>query len=173
MDRRRTLKNLLISTGALVSLPAWANDWTKEDAHLPASFLSQEHELLIGSIVDTILPAGEKGVGGIKVGVDKFLIKLFDRCYEKEVQENIRSQINHLDSMAMTKFGSSFTGCDEEKRMDLLNSCATSEDESEKSFFELIKSESIRGFRTSREVMVRHYKYQVAPGYYNGCVEVE
>ncbi|MCB0686122.1 MAG: gluconate 2-dehydrogenase subunit 3 family protein [Saprospiraceae bacterium] len=173
MDRRSILKKLLISTSTLVSLPAWSHNWTREDVILSSSFLTEEHELFISSLVDTILPVGVKGIGGVKVGVDKFLIKLFDRCYETEVQENIIVQINHLDSKAMTKFGNPFTDCDQQQKMDLLNSCATSENESEKSFFELIKSESIKGFTTSREVMVRHYKYRVAPGHYSGCVDVE
>lgn len=173
MNRRNTLKNLLLSSGALVGLPAWANGWTLEAVSGgEGSFLNGQEEML-ASIVDTILPAGDQGVGGISVGVDKFLVKLLDRCYETEVQENVKTQIANLESKAESTYSRSFITCDEEQRVELLNAYANSEDEAEKSFFTLIKSESIRGFRTSREVMIKFYKYRVAPGHYHGCVDIE
>ncbi len=173
MNRRNTLKNLLLSSGALVGLPAWANGWTLEVVSGRESSFLNGHVEMLSSIVDTILPAGDEGVGGISVGVDKFLIKLLDRCYETEVQENVKNQIANLESKAQSAYNSSFIACDEVHRVELLNAYAHSENELEKSFFDLLKSESIRGFRTSREVMTKFYKYRVAPGHYHGCVDVE
>ncbi|MBK8500992.1 MAG: gluconate 2-dehydrogenase subunit 3 family protein [Saprospiraceae bacterium] len=173
MDRRSSLKKFMILSGGLVSLPAWANGWKLQDVSSGGSHFLEGQEDLLASLVDTILPPGEDGVGGIKVGVDQFLIKLFDRCYEVEVQENIQTRMKSLHEKAEMMFGRSFKDCDQLQRQELLTACANSENESEKNFFELIKSESIRGFRTSREVMIKYYKYRVAPGFYHGCVDVE
>jgi hypothetical protein len=173
MNRRATLKNLMLSSGAVVALPAWASGWTLEDVRShTGSFLNGQEELL-SSVVDTILPAGEDGVGGMSVGVDQFLIKLLDRCYETDVQENVRTQLTSLESRARSVHGRSFIDCVNTQRESLLLLWATSEVEAEKGFFDLIKSESIRGFRTSRQVMIKYYKYRVAPGHYHGCVDAE
>ena len=39
-------------------------------------------------------------------------------------------------------------------------------------FFELVKSETIRGFRTSREVMINYLQFKQVPGHYYGCADV-
>lgn len=154
-------------------MPAWAQGWTRSHLELEDYFLSNEESIVLSKIVDTILPPGEKEMGGLKVGVDQFLLKLFDRCYEKEVQENIIHQLNVLMEKSKRLYGRDFGDCSQAERSNLLLLCAESEDEQEREFFELIKSESIRGFRTSREVMTRYYKYRVAPGHYHGCVDLD
>jgi hypothetical protein len=50
---------------------------------------------------------------------------------------------------------------------------AASENKDDKDFFDLMKSETIRGFSTSKEVMTKYLKYKVAPGHYHGCVDVK
>lgn len=163
----------MLASGSLATLPAWAQDWTKEDFAIESGHFLEGQEELLASLVDTILPADVDGVGGIKVGVDQFLIKLFERCYDAEAQENIKARMSSLQQKAETMFGRSFKDCDQSQRQELLSACGNSENESEKTFFDLVKSESIRGFRTSREVMIKYFKYRVAPGHYHGCVDVE
>jgi hypothetical protein len=36
-----------------------------------------------------------------------------------------------------------------------------------------MKSETIRGFNTSQEVMQDYLHYQVAPGHYYGCIDIK
>jgi len=36
-----------------------------------------------------------------------------------------------------------------------------------------MKSETIRGFNTSKEVMVGYHKFKLAPGHFYGCVDVK
>ena len=171
MDRRNSLKQLMLATGSLVALPAWANGWSMTDlaAH-PTSFTVAEQELLSG-VVDTIIPKGD-AIGALSVGVDKFLQRLFDDCYEPEIQENIKKQLLAVDSLAGKLHGRPFTGCGQQQRQALLISLSESKQKEEKEFFDLVKSETIRGFRTSREVMVDYHGYKVVPGHYYGCVDV-
>ena len=47
------------------------------------------------------------------------------------------------------------------------------EDPAKKEFFNLLRSETIRGFATSKEVMLNYNNYKIAPGYYHGCVSIK
>lgn len=173
MDRRGTLKKLMLASGGLVTLPTWAHGWTLSEVEGTYEFLGTAEEKTLSIVVDTILPADEDGVGAISEGVDQFLMKLLDRCYEKDVQDNVLRQLVNLDLEANNKYGLGFEYCDELQRTAVLNMFGTSEDEDQKAFFDLMKKETIRGFQTSRKVMTRYYRYRVAPGYYHGCVDVE
>ena len=174
MNRRESLKTLMATTGALVALPAWASGWHRTELSTAAFaplFGSTTKELL-SAVADTIIPQGNS-IGARAVGVDAFLEKLFADCYEKPVQENIEKQLIALDAMAHTKHGQSFIMCDQSQREALLLSFAQSQNAAEKEFFTLVKSETIRGFNTSREVMTTYLKYKPVPGHYYGCVDLK
>jgi hypothetical protein len=106
------------------------------------------------------------------VGVDKFLQKLFADCYEKEVQDNIKMQLEALETSSQNLYGKSFKECDQPGREGMLLQFAGSDDKAKDDFFKLVKSETIRGFNTSREVMVNYHRFRQVPGHYYGCVDV-
>ena len=171
MNRRTTIKNLLVASGGLITLPSWAQNWTvSEVTKLPSSFSLTGQEIL-ASVADTIIPPGNS-IGALSVGVDKFLQKLIANCYEEDVQKNVNKQLSALDVSAKNTYGSPFAGCDQSQRQALLIKLASSEDKNEKDFFTLMKSETIRGFSTSREVMLQYLNYKILPGHYYGCVDV-
>ena len=162
----------MMASGGLVALPAWAEDWQVGDLNINFSTFSASDQELLASVVDTIIPAGNS-IGASSVGVDKFLQKLIDDCYEKEVGENVKAQLKALEATSQGAFGKSFAQCDQEQREGLLMKLSVSEHESEKEFFKLMKSETIRGFNTSREVMLNYQHYKIVPGHYYGCVDVK
>ena len=82
-------------------------------------------------------------------------------------------QLLSLDEKSGVTYQKPFKDCDQMQREQLLLTLSTSEDEKQRAFFELIKSETIRGFRTSRQVMVDYLQYKQAPGHYYGCVDVK
>jgi hypothetical protein len=171
MNRRTTLKNLLVASGALVALPAWAQNWEVSDLEKLPSFFSAANQDILASVADTIIPAGNS-IGALSVGVDKFLQKLLTNCYEKDVQDNVAKQLVALDGKAKSTYGNSFITCDQIQRQTLLTNLSISADKNEKDFFDLMKSETIRGFNTSREVMLNYLNYKILPGHYHGCVDV-
>lgn len=171
MNRRTSLKNLLVATGGLIALPAWAQEWSISDlSKLPSSFSASDQEIL-ASVADTIIPPGNS-IGALSVGVDKFLQKLIDNCYDAEVQENVRTQLSVLDDDAKNTYGNPFKSCDQLQRETLLTKMSVSENKKEKDFFDLMKAETIRGFNTSREVMLQYLNYKILPGHFYGCVDV-
>jgi len=170
MNRRSTLKKLLAASGGVIALPYWAKGWTADQLAFDSIFSENEQELL-ATVVDTMIPGGDS-VGALSVGVDKFLLKLIQDCYTSEVQEIVKSQLKDLEKDAQMKHGKSLLQCEQDVRQKLLESySAGGEDQQE--FFDLIKRETIRGFRTSKEVMTEYRNYKVAPGFYNGCVDIE
>lgn len=161
----------MASTAGLISLPSWAEGWSKSSLKHSANFFTEEQSLL-ASVADTIIPAGNNP-GALTVGVDKFLTKLFENCYDATVQENIKTQLTKLETSAQTSYQQSFAACNQHQREELLLKFSNAENEAEKEFFKLIKSETIRGYNTSKEVMVTYLKYQQVPGHYYGCVDIK
>jgi len=159
----------MLITSGLVSLPAWANEWEAEKILSPALFRPAENEIL-AAVADTIIPAGDS-IGALSVGTDKFLEKLFADCYDQAIQDNIKKQLRALDSISVTTYGKSFATADLTQRHELLIRFSEG-DKDQSDFFALIKSETIRGFSTSKEVLGDRLKYKVVPGHYKGCVDI-
>jgi hypothetical protein len=172
MNRRRTIKQLVIAGGGLVTLPQWMISCGISDSPVHKSSFSQDDQELLSSIADTIIPAGNS-TGAIAVGVDKYLQKLIDDCFEKDVQVNVKSELKKLDVLAQSTNKKAFAECTQQQRQELLMKLSASNVKAEKDFFDLIKTETIRGFNTSQKVMQDFLGYKVAPGHYYGCIEVK
>ena len=172
MDRRKAIKNLAIVSGGLITLPQWMVSCGVSDTTIHQSSFSVAEQKILASITDTIIPAGNS-IGALSVGVDKFLQKLIDDCYEKDVQDNVKTQLRSLEESAKATNKKRFADCTQTQREELLLKLSTSTNNSEKDFFDLIKSETIRGFNTSQKVMQEYLGYKVAPGHYYGSVDVK
>ena len=172
MHRRNVIKNLAIATGGLIALPQWMVSCGISDTTVhQASFSIAQQELLAG-IADTIIPAGNS-IGALAVETDKYLQKIIDDCYEKDVQDNVKKQLNGLHTTAQDTYKKSFSKCNQPQRQEMLLQLSTSAKKEEKDFFSLMKSETIRGFNTSQKVMEDYLHYKVAPGHYYGCVDIK
>ncbi|NBC03299.1 MAG: hypothetical protein GVY20_06295 [Bacteroidetes bacterium] len=172
MKRREVLKTLGLATAGLVTLPAWASGWKARDVAIESSTFSSSEQTILSSVADTIIPA-KNNVGAIPQEVDKFLVRLFDECYEKDECKNIKQKLHLMNDRAIEEFEVPYTNCTLHQRKQVFLSFDNSVDESEQKFFDLVKNETIRGFRTSKVVMQDYHGYKVVPGFYNGNVDVE
>jgi len=172
MDRRNALKQIVIATGGLITLPQWMISCGISDSNVHATSFSSDEQRLLAGVADTIIPAGNS-LGALSVGVDKYLQKLIDDCYDKDVQDNVKLQLQGLEKSAKTKLKKPFVDCSQLQRQELLLLLSSSNVKADKDFFTLIKSETIRGFNTSQKVMQDYLNYKVAPGHYYGCVDVK
>jgi hypothetical protein len=172
MNRRKTIKQLLIATGGLITLPQWMVSCGISDSPVHQTSFSQAEQELLSSVVDTIIPAGNS-IGALSVGVDKYLQKLIDDCFEKDVQGNIKTQLKALAKSAQSLHNKSFDDCTQAQRQEIILKFSSSNNKEEKDFFNLIKTETIRGFNTSQKVMQDHLGYKIAPGHYYGCVDAK
>ena len=171
MNRRETIKAIMAASGTLVALPLWAEGWTSAGLATHKTSFSADSQATLAAVVDTIIPQG-KDIGALSVGVDKFLQKLIDDCFEKEVQDNIKTQLQLVEDSSQALYEKSFGECEQAQREEMLLKFSLSEDPAQQDFFKVIKSETIRGFNTSREVMVNYLHFRQVPGHYYGCVDV-
>jgi hypothetical protein len=161
MNRRLAVKNMAIVTGGCFALPMWM-EACRTSAGVP----------MLAAVAETIIPSGQTGVGALAMGVDVYLEKMIDDCYERPVQDNIKRQLAAMDAAAKTQYGLGFARCSQQQRQEILLKWQASPDKDARDFFQLIKSETIRGFNTSEVVMEVYQHYKVAPGHYYGCVDV-
>lgn len=108
MNRRHALKNLATSLGALITLPAWANNWTLQTVVFDTPFLSFSEENLLMEIVGTIIPEGEKR-GAKALGVPLFIQKLVADCYEPQAQDDFKLGLETIEKTAQLTHNQSFT----------------------------------------------------------------
>jgi gluconate 2-dehydrogenase subunit 3-like protein len=172
MNRRKAIKNLVIVSGGLITLPQWMQSCGISDTNVHQTSFSIAEQKTLAAVTDTIIPEGN-GIGALSMEVDKFLQKLIDDCYEKEAQDNVKTQLKGLDESAKQTHKKSFSECTQVQREELLLKFSSPENKVQQDFFNLMKSETIRGFNTSQKVMQEYLGYKIAPGYYYGCVDVK
>ena len=172
MNRRKAVNNLAIATAGLIILPQWMISCGISDSKSHSTSFSITEQKTLASVADTIIPPANS-IGALSVETDKYLQKLIDDCLEKEIKENVKSQLKTIEVNAEKQYGKSFADCTQKQREDLLLEFAASENKQEKDFFNLIKTETIRGFNTSQKVMKEYLGYKVAPGHYYGCVNIK
>lgn len=174
MKRRNSLKLIGGSVAGIAGLALIDWKWHIVDRLTHQGFFSWDEEQLITAIADTFIPEGTppilpnpdaRPIGAISTGTDQFLIKLFEKCYEKEDQELIKSQLKLLKDAG-------FGGLGQDQREQVLLAMKDSGVEEERKFYDTMRSSTILGFTTVKEVMVDYRGYQVAPGFYHGCADV-
>ena len=171
MNRRHAIKSLATSFGALIAMPAWASSWNLQTVRLETPFLSAAQEDLLTDIVSTIIPEGEKP-GAKSLRVPSFIQKMVADCYEKLAQDEFKTGLENIERTAQQIHSQSFSALTTLQKVELLRGVSVSENVKLKEFFASLKSLTIQGYTSSEYVLVNHYKYDMAPGHFNGCVPV-
>ena len=87
MKRRIVVKNIVLTIGASIVLPAWANAWNHNslrDNHF--NIFSQEN--LLAEIVEIIIPKTNTP-GAKELNVQQFIPKMVMDCYDKKSPSNL------------------------------------------------------------------------------------
>ncbi len=170
MKRRTALKSLSVAVGGLVSLPAWATQWNTASVGTSPN-MTAANEALLAEIVETIIP--ETTTPGAKsLNVHRFVLRMINDCYGEPVQTTFQQGLLKTDELARQAYGKDFPACDKKQRTDLLLGMAASAEPGQKQFADLVKGLTIRGYTNSEYYMVNVLKYNMAPGYFHGCVPV-
>ncbi len=170
MDRRQSLKQLALASGALVALPSWARGWSPDELVFDSAFTGDQQKM-ISLVADAIIPAGDS-IGALTVETDKFLDRLFSDCYEEADRSGIMVMLDEVEKISHAVHKRSFGKCTQEQKLETLESIASSDNQDVRESFNRFKGETIRGFRTSKVVMTEYLDYQVIPAHFNGCVDV-
>ncbi|HXD76552.1 MAG TPA: gluconate 2-dehydrogenase subunit 3 family protein [Puia sp.] len=160
MNRRDAVIQLAVASGAWISLPFWMVACRMSDTDRHLSGFSPHEQQTLAAIVDAIIPAGpHHEPGALAVGVDKYLQKLIDDCFEPAARDGVKRQLQAVQPAPDIAAS--------------LQRFSVSADKDQKEFFDLMKRETIRGFNTSQQVMTDYLHYKIAPGHYYGNVPVK
>lgn len=155
----------------LVSLPVWASAWTPETVGNVGTLPLSEEDLL-AEIVETIIPETETP-GAKSLKVHQFAMRMIQDCLGEAAQENLKQGLAGTDKMANRTFHKSFQECNPGQRAVVLNNLKNSKDPADRQFLEMIKSLTIRGYLNSEYVLTNLQEYNMAPGFFHGCVPIK
>ncbi|GAB3173660.1 gluconate 2-dehydrogenase subunit 3 family protein [Telluribacter humicola] len=176
MKRRSAIKSLGLALGGLVSLPAWASNWTPESVG-PATALSTGEEALLAELVEAIIPrttnaAGVVSPGAKELGVHQFAARMIRDCLGEPAQASLKEGLVSTDKLSNQTYQKGFAALTPKEKVAVLTSMSNSADATTKGFVSMIKNLTIRGYTNSEYYMTQVLKYNMAPGYYHGCVPV-
>lgn len=170
MKRRSAIKNLSMALGGLVSLPTWASGWTSQSVG-QFSNLATNDEALLAEIVETIIP--ETNTPGAKsLKVHQFAMRMINDCYGEVAQNTIKQGLVLINELSQQNCQKSFIESSNPQRVDTFLKMSTSSNTIAKQFANLIKRLTIQGYTNSEYYMVNQLKFNMAPGYYHGCVPI-
>ncbi len=159
-----------------MSLPAWASNWTPESVG-PVTTLSASEEALLGELVEAILPqttnvAGVVSPGAKELRVHQFAARMISDCLGEAAQASLKEGLLITEKLANQTYQKGFAALTPKERVDVLQKMNSSSDAAAKEFVGMIKRLTIQGYTNSEYYMTHVLKYNMAPGYYHGCVPV-
>lgn len=170
MNRRKALKNVALTLGTAVSLPAWANGWTPELLPPTTNFKPAESDLL-NLLVEALIPKTDTPGAG-EMGIEKFVMAMVNDCTPENQRSVFMTQLGLVDSFAKKKYDKSFVELSANEKTECLGMISMNESPEWKSFFGTLKRYTVQGYQSSEYVMYKN-GFQFAPGFYNGCVDLE
>lgn len=172
MQRRSAIKNLALTIGGTIVLPAWANAWSKESIQSGAFKITYAQETLLAEIVETIIPKTDTP-GAKELGADKFILKMVADCYDKKSQDIFAKGMVSVDELSKKENGKTFVESDAKQKLEVLKKMGTSPNSDEKGFVQLVKGLTIDGYLVSEYVMTNLRIFEMVPGRYHGCVPIK
>ncbi|MFB0906990.1 MAG: hypothetical protein ACJA1O_003150 [Spirosomataceae bacterium] len=169
MNRRKALKNVALTFGTALSLPAWANAWTPESLPATTNFKTAESELL-NQLVEAFIPKTDTPGAG-EMGIDKFVMVMVNDCTPDNQRSTFMTQLSLVDAFAKEKYSKLFTNLSAKEKTETLGLISVDEAPEWKTFFGTLKRYTVQGYQTSEYVMYKN-GFQFAPGFYNGCVDL-
>jgi Gluconate 2-dehydrogenase subunit 3 len=160
MNRRSLIKNVGLGFMGLSSIPAWANNWSIEK--LGAYPFTQSE--FYAKVVDSIIPE-TTSPGAKTIGAHLYIERMLKDCYPLKMQESISKTIANLESEANAKYKKSFAEITNLEVLELLKN-----NTGDKSNILMLKNLTVRAYTNSEYYLTTHDNYQMAPGFFHGCV---
>ncbi|MEO5979484.1 MAG: gluconate 2-dehydrogenase subunit 3 family protein [Chryseolinea sp.] len=181
MDRREALKRTAWIMGGTLSAPAIAGILNgckaKQTIDWKPAFLSQDQAILVGQVVDIIIPKTDTP-GAKEVGVPGFIDLMLKDVYSKEDSDRYIAGLKEFDDAAKKEMGDPFIELDATKQAEFVkkmhDAAVTAEKETKpapkRPFILTTKELTMLGFFTSEPGASQVLQYQAVPGSYKGCI---
>ena len=177
MERREALKALALLTGGAVLVPSC--NFLKEDILAAYKNLQVTPSLqqLLGTIADTLIPAG--GIkGAADLNVQDFVLVMVNDCLEPEEQQVFMQGLQQFNAYSDSTGGGDFADLAQPDREKVLlaglaiekKDDAADPQQAVREFLRITKQFTIQGYMMSEYIMTQVKPYQMIPGEYQGAV---
>ena len=174
MDRRSSLKTLLIISAGSVLLPSCLQEKEKSSISLKNIKINGNDEELLSELSETIIPKTNTP-GAKDVSAHLFALMMIDDCYPPDNQDKFVKGLKEFKEINKKKFDKSFVKCTPSERTEILKSIQSEKNipENVAFFYNAIKKLTIEAFTSSEYYLTKVHVYQLVPGKFYGCVPVK
>jgi Gluconate 2-dehydrogenase subunit 3 len=174
MDRRTTIKTLVIVSAGAALLPACLQENKKPLITLKNFNLTGDQEDMVASLCEAIIPKTDTP-GAKDVGAPQFVLMMMDDCYAPDQQSQFAKGLYSFNNFAKKTFGHSFVDCSASEKDSLLSSAEKKSqlDPDAQFFYRNTKRLTLEAFTVSEYYLTRVQVYQLVPGKFYGCVPVQ
>lgn len=174
MNRRSSLKTLLIISAGAALLPSCIQDEKKSSVSLKNIKINGKDEELLSDLSETIIPKTD-APGAKDVSAHLFALMMIDDCYPPDGQDKFVKGLKEFDEFSKKKFNKSFVKCSSTERTDILTSIESKKDipENVAFFYNTTKRLTVQGFTESKYYLTKVQVYELVPGKFYGCVPVK
>lgn len=168
MNRRQAIERASLLLGGLISAPALAGINNQRTYFGPVVLTTPEQETLLAELADVIIPTTTTP-GAKAVGVQKFIVRVMQDCYEKRQQEQFYASLATVETDSKTQFGTGFAALDATQKTALMTQLMTRD----KPFFLTLKELTVSGYFMSEIGATQALAYLPVPGRLDGCLPLE
>ena len=170
MKRRQAIRQLMVVAGGIAALPDWARGWSA--GQLPVLETPFPDQALLSAIIGAILPESDIP-GAVSLGVPDFVALMLNDCYTKEDSDKVKTGMHYADNLARREYQKPFIALDSARQQAILLSFEQGSDDAVKEFYQMVKNLTIQGYTSTEYVQTNFLEYEMAPGYFHGCVPVK
>jgi gluconate 2-dehydrogenase subunit 3-like protein len=163
MKRRIAIKQVLIFAGGMALMPSFLKGAGKASIQTKNLEISAEQEKLLAEIAEIIIPKTTTP-GAKDLGLHLFVLKMIDDCYEKTAQQKFMNGLKAFEGLDAAAL---------KQQVVAVNSGKAGVAEDVRSFYKLMKQQTINGYMNSKYVMTNLVVWELIPGRYNGYFPVK
>lgn len=175
MDRRNTLKALLLITAGTAFMPACIQ--SDKEVVVPGYDnldISSDDEALVGEISEALIPKTDTP-GAKDVNAHLFTLLMVNDCAAPEDQKKFGDGLKEFRDYSKKKLDQSFTDAMPEARSQFLTALENDKElpANVAHFYRSVKHYTLQGYTMSQYFMTKVQEYKLVPGKYYGCVPVD
>ena len=180
MHRRTAIKNLALIIGGAALLPSCVHDSGQASVKLKNIDINADQEKLIGDMAETIIPKTNTP-GAKDLQLHLFVLKMVDDCCTKKDQQDFMTGMEQFNDLVKKRYSVSFSQCNVKQREQTLLSIeqdgkdakSTAYPAELKTFYGIVKGQTVNGYTTSKYFMTKQVVYELVPGRYNAFYPVK
>jgi hypothetical protein len=154
-------------------MPSCIQEKRKASISLKNIVISGNQEDFLADFAEMIIPKTSTP-GAKDISSHIFALMMVDDCYAPEVQKKFMNGLNQFESIAKSRFGTSFSKCSQPEKVELLKAMEGKAGIPDETllFYNSMKRLTIQSFTTSQYYLTNIHVYELVPSRFHGCVAV-